>query len=270
MKFVTLITGAGRTGGVGAAIARQVAARGPGQCIALNYLTSKDQAAEVAKQCTDLGAETLLVPGDIRLATDRANIVGSTLSRFSKIDLLVNNAGKPAPVNSKTDDTEVYADLTITNAVAPFLLSELVAERMQHQGNGSIIFISSVAAKGGGSSAAYGMSKAAVDYAIATLSKRFAGKIHVSGIAPGVVDTQWWDGRFANDIKKREFLEGAAKGPVGLVSAEDVAAVLGDLLYGASTGSVKSGEIRGVRPGAAGLGKFQTVQDVVKKPKPAL
>lgn len=83
-----LITGA--SSGIGAELARQFAAAG-----AKVALSARDaeRLSHVAAECRQLGAEALVVPGDVSVEADCARIVRTTVEHFGKLDTLVNNAG---------------------------------------------------------------------------------------------------------------------------------------------------------------------------------
>ena len=85
---VVAITGASR--GIGAELARQLAAEG-----ARLALTARDDAAlaAVAAECRELGAEVEVLRADVTDENDCRRIIESTVGRFGRLDTLVNNAG---------------------------------------------------------------------------------------------------------------------------------------------------------------------------------
>ena len=85
---VVAITGASR--GIGAELARQLAAEG-----ARLALTARDDAAlaAVAAECLELGAEVEVLRADVTDENDCRRIIESTVGRFGRLDTLVNNAG---------------------------------------------------------------------------------------------------------------------------------------------------------------------------------
>jgi NAD(P)-dependent dehydrogenase (short-subunit alcohol dehydrogenase family) len=85
---VALVTGAGQ--GIGRGIARALAVAGAEVVIAdLNL----DRADQVANELVRMGGRALPVRMDVTREDSIANAVGTVMTRFSKIDVLVNNAG---------------------------------------------------------------------------------------------------------------------------------------------------------------------------------
>lgn len=85
---VVLLTGA--SSGIGAELARQFAAEGAQLALAARDV---DRLHTVATECRALGADALVVPGDVSLEASCASIVERTVAHFGRLDILVNNAG---------------------------------------------------------------------------------------------------------------------------------------------------------------------------------
>ena len=113
---VTVITGA--SDGIGAEMARQLAAtRGKSAALVL-AARSQDKLDAVAAQCEALGAATLVVPTDVRDEQQCRDLIDKAVSRFRKVDALVNNAGVSAQAlfsDVKPADLHWYEDLMKVN-----------------------------------------------------------------------------------------------------------------------------------------------------------
>ncbi len=85
---VVVVTGASQ--GIGRALVLELAAQRPKLVLA-----ARDEAAlaEVAAACAARGAETLVVPTDVTSEADCRALAERTVERFSRLDVLVNNAG---------------------------------------------------------------------------------------------------------------------------------------------------------------------------------
>ena len=134
-----LVTGAGR--GVGKGIALELARAG---CrVAVNYLSSPDEADRTVREITEFGGEAFAVQGDVRAASDVLVMIERTVERFRRLHLLVNNAGVQT-WRPFLDVTEAEWDRVIdTNLKGCFLCSQAAAAHMKEQGGGSIINIGS-------------------------------------------------------------------------------------------------------------------------------
>lgn len=117
----------------------------------------------------------------------------SILEMFGRVDALVLNAGTEVP-NSAIIDTTVqqWHTLMETNVDGAFYLLKHILPIMIEQSHGSVIFISSVAARtGGGTAIPYPTSKAALHGMMARVNyDLLAHGIRANMISPGLVDTQ--------------------------------------------------------------------------------
>jgi len=85
---VVLVTGASR--GIGAAIAREFAARGA--TVAVNYLRRHEAAQAVVQQCRACGGDAVALAADVMLPAQADALVKRTIDEFGRLDVLVNNA----------------------------------------------------------------------------------------------------------------------------------------------------------------------------------
>ncbi|WP_433283895.1 SDR family NAD(P)-dependent oxidoreductase [Pseudonocardia sp. CA-142604] len=137
---VVLVTGASR--GIGRAVALAFAREGARLVLAAR---SVDRLAEVEKEVRDLGAEALSVPMDVASPDAVEALVDEAMTRFGRIDVLVNNAGigKVGGVESavfeddvrQTLEASLFGMIHVTQRVLPIL---------RRQGSGAIVNMSSV------------------------------------------------------------------------------------------------------------------------------
>jgi 3-oxoacyl-[acyl-carrier protein] reductase len=191
---IALVTGAST--GIGAAVARAYAARGVR--VAVHYNRSAGPANEVVGAITAAGGEAFALQGDVRDAEAIRRVVRETIARWGVIDILVNNAGslvKRVPI-AEFDDA-LFDDVLHINARSVLAFCREVVPLMRTQGRGgSIINVSSVAARHGGGPGAYlyAGAKGFVSTATRGLAKELApDRIRVNAVAPGVIQTPFHD-----------------------------------------------------------------------------
>jgi NAD(P)-dependent dehydrogenase (short-subunit alcohol dehydrogenase family) len=130
---------------------------------------------------------------DIGSPADRAAVIAFTRERFGRLDLLVNNAG--ISVRDRRDMLEAteesFDELISTNLKGPHFLTQLAARSMLEQGNGRIIFVTSISSYTASvNRGEYCISKAGLSMSVALWAQRLAGHgIGVFEIRPGIIRT---------------------------------------------------------------------------------
>jgi 3-oxoacyl-[acyl-carrier protein] reductase len=146
-----LITGAST--GIGAAAARAFARHG--SRVAVHYNASRDAAEKVAADVRSLGGEAVLVGGDVTRSANVKRIVAETLAVLGRIDVLINNAGGLVARTRIEEYSEEFLNEVITlNVVQVALFMREVIPVMRRQKKGSVINVSSIAARHGGGAGA--------------------------------------------------------------------------------------------------------------------
>jgi NAD(P)-dependent dehydrogenase (short-subunit alcohol dehydrogenase family) len=182
---VAIVTGASR--GIGRAAAARLIERGAK--VAVN-VRDTGRANALA---TSLGASALAVPGDVAAPGVIESVVATTLERFGRIDILVNNAALATGTRFEQLTAEEWRLAMEVNLTVPFLLTKAVLPTMKAQGYGRIVNISSTAGRmvstlGG---AHYTASKTGL-LGLTRAAAKELGKygITINAICPGRIDTE--------------------------------------------------------------------------------
>jgi NAD(P)-dependent dehydrogenase (short-subunit alcohol dehydrogenase family) len=191
---VAVVTGA--SSGLGLGFARALAAAG-----ATVYA-----AARRLDRLEALSAEIpAIVPVrcDVTEDSDRRALVDRCFEEHGRLDVVINNAGKPGPPNAEDETLDGFQSILDVNLIAGFHLATYAVGKMPSEATASIINISSViglvsTAPIGGAS--YAASKAGT----LGLTRELAGQwgrrgIRVNAVVPGWFDTEMTDGLFTND-----------------------------------------------------------------------
>ena len=178
---VVLITGASR--GIGRATAEFLF--NEGYTVIANYNKSEDKALELKEKNIDI------FKADVSKRDEVKKLVDYVLTKYGKIDVLINNAG--------IDQSKVFQDVTDedwnniigTNLYSAFCVSQEVLPNMINNKLGCIINISSIWGLVGAScESLYSISKAGIDAMTKSLAKELGpSNIRVNSIAPGCIDT---------------------------------------------------------------------------------
>lgn len=178
---VALVTGAAQ--GIGAAIARRLAA--DGAAVAVNDLTDGESLAEVVAATGGFPAV-----GDVS-APDVATLVDAVERDHGPVDVLVCNAAYMSMAPFSDDDEDDWWRVVEVNLAGTFRLIQAVLPGMRRAGGGNIVVIASEwGVIGWPEASAYSASKAGLIALVKTLGRELAPEnITVNAVAPGVVDT---------------------------------------------------------------------------------
>jgi 3-oxoacyl-[acyl-carrier protein] reductase len=183
---VVIITGASRRG-LGRAAAERFLERGAS--VAVN-VRDASRAEAVARQ---LGERALAVPGDLTSDGAAESIVASTLERFGRVDVLVNNAAVAYPTRFPGISAAEWRETLEVNLTAPFLLMRAVTPVMKAQQYGRVVNVSSTAGRMVSTLAGahYTASKAGL-LGLTRAAAKELGQfgITVNAVCPGLIDTE--------------------------------------------------------------------------------
>lgn len=220
---VALVTGGGT--GIGRAVSIYLAREGA--AVAVNYSRSEAEANQTVADIEALGVRSIAVRADVSDDREARALVEKVRGEFGRIDILVNNAGVTYFVdhaNLEGMKEEYWDRILAVNVKGVFFCCRAVAPIMQEQGWGRIINVASIAGiTGQGSSIAYAASKGAVITMTKSLARVLGPGVTVNAIAPGLIDTRWFDGVETYDAQRQAYGKAATLKRVG--TPEDIAEV---------------------------------------------
>ncbi len=189
---VILVTGASR--GIGKAIASaysQLGAR-----VVANYNKSKEEALSLVKSLSNEGHSVEAIQADVSKSKEAERMVDQVLKKYSRIDVLINNAGIRKDGFLAMMSEEDWDEVMNVNLKSVFNVTKWVSRAMVSQRKGKIISISSVSAlKGVAGQANYSASKGGIisfSRSIAVELARFG--IQVNVVVPGLIETDMSSG----------------------------------------------------------------------------
>lgn len=233
-----LVTGAGR--GIGAAVARRLAAQG--HSVALTARST----AELEALAAELPGPSLVLPADVTDPGAVEDVFARVEREWGPVEVLVLNAGAGTSATlARTTDAEWQRMLDL-NLTAPFRMLRRAVPGMVEGGWGRVVAVASVAAKRGEPYiSAYTASKHGLLGLVRSAAAELASSgVTVNAVCPAYVDTPMTDSSIANISERtgrspeqaREAL--ARRQPIGrLVTVDEVAdAVLLCVVNAAVTG----------------------------------
>ena len=202
---VALISGGAR--GMGAAEAKLFAIEGAKVVIG-DVLDEDGRQTEAA--INELGGECLFVHLDVTDEDSWMRAVAETVSRFGKLDIVVNNAGVGGG-GGKVEDTTVesWNRIMDINAKGVFLGTKTAIPEMRRSGGGSIVNISSVyGLVGSGGSSAYHASKGAVRLLTKSTAIQYASEgIRANSVHPGIIETAMTEATNADPVRSQRWAD---------------------------------------------------------------
>ncbi|MGC9941910.1 MAG: glucose 1-dehydrogenase [Verrucomicrobiota bacterium] len=184
---VAVVTGASK--GIGAAIAKQLAADGAE--VVVNYASSKNGADKVVAEITGAGGKAVAVQGDVSKKADIERLFVETKKAFGQLDILVNNAGiyEFGPLEQITE--EHFHKQFNLNVLGLILTTQEALKYFNPAGANVVNLSSLVSTLAPAYASVYSATKGAVDTITSSLAKELgARKIRVNAVRPGLVETE--------------------------------------------------------------------------------
>ena len=274
-RRVVIVTGGGT--GIGREIARAFAEQDD------DVVICGRREASLAEAAGDIGGRVSTIACDVSRVDDVARLVGETLDRAGRIDVLVNNAGVYGPIGRAIDNPpeDWLTNLTV-NLFGVLLTTQRVGAVMVEQGGGAIINLS-----GGGATSskprysAYAAAKSGVVRLTEVVADELAEHgVRVNAIAPGFIATRFHDATLAAgpdadpDVEKvREKLESGGDDPrraaeLAVFLASEEAEGISGKLFSAIWDDWKNPEVREALRSSRDLYTLRRIDNVMFHEKP--
>ena len=179
----------GSSSGIGAAIARALAAAGA--TVVVNSASSVADGERLAAELPDAS----YIQADIGHPQQVDRLVAGAIERHERLDILVNNAGVTEVIahhdlEAVTD--EVWNRILKVNVVGTWNVTRAAVPHLRAGGDGIVVNVTSLAGvRPVGSSIPYAVSKAALNHLALLLANTLGPEIRVNAVAPGLIDTPW-------------------------------------------------------------------------------
>jgi NAD(P)-dependent dehydrogenase (short-subunit alcohol dehydrogenase family) len=191
---VAIVTGA--SSGLGDRFARVLHAVGATVVVAARRIDRLDALADELPG-------SLAVQADLSLEADRERLVATTLDRFGRIDVLVNNAGVGEATRIEDETLDQFRFAMEVNVTAIWHLSKLCGASMAAAGSGSIVNVASMlghVASAPVKQAHYAASKGAV----VNLTRELAGQWGRKGIRVNTLSPGWFESEMTAGMESDE------------------------------------------------------------------
>ena len=233
---IALVTG----GGVGTGRAIALALAREGCHVAMNYSRSEGQALATAEALRETGVRAMAVKGDVGDDASVRRMVRQVADTLGGLNILVNNAGTTSFIphgDMEAVQDEDWDKILGVNLKGPFYVIRAARPHLGRDG-GVVVNISSVAGVYGvGSSVPYLASKAGLNTMTVALARALGPAIRINSIAPGFIDTRWWQDRDEYETIKQRATEKSVLNDV--CQPEDVA----DLVMGLIGADLITGQV---------------------------
>ena len=185
---VAVVTGG--NGGIGLGMAGGLAAAGATVVLAGRNVAKGERAAR------DLGRDAAFIKADVTRKAECDDLVAGTVRRFSRLDILINNAGTAIRKQPEEYTEAEWHTVLDTNLTSAFLMCQAVYSAMLKAGGGKIINIGSVMSLlAAPHTAPYAASKGGIMQFTRAIATAWAkDNIQANAVLPGWIDTELTQG----------------------------------------------------------------------------
>ena len=200
---------------MGAAIARRFASEGAR--VVVNSSSSVEAGEALANELPD----ALYVQADVANEAQARRLVDAALTRWGRLDVLVNNAATSAVIPHENLDAlsdEVWWRIFGVNLLGPWYLMRAAAKALRANGGGAVVNVTSLAGVWTAetiSAIPYALSKSALNHLTVLMANVLGPEVRVNALAPGGIETPMWGD--ARDYLRADVTARTLLGRPGLV-----------------------------------------------------
>lgn len=194
----------GASGMIGGAVARRLGAAG--RALVLQYCTNQAAAAAVAADVAAAGGQAVCVRSALDSEEACRVLWAEAESHFGHPAAVALCGGRVPWQDWPHVSPENWQEVLFEHCIVPFMLTQLAVPALRARDGGAIVYVSSVAAKYGGSTRTihYAASKAALETAMRGVARQVASAgVRINGVRAGFVQTPQQSGRSASEIEQR-------------------------------------------------------------------
>lgn len=193
---VALVTGAGKR--LGRAIALRLAEDGAD--VAVHYLESAKEAAEVVGQIEEMGQRAAALRANLQSVDEIRKLFLDAANELGRLDLLVNSAANFLPGSIISTTEEIWDASLDTNVKSPFFCAQAAAPMLRRSKGSIVNFADTGGILGWPGFIGHCVAKAGVINLTRSLAKALAPDVRVNAIAPGTItmpgDPPEWEREF--------------------------------------------------------------------------
>ncbi len=227
MKKIIVITGG--TSGFGLETIKVFLREEKDNAQIISISRSEDKINKAKKQLGGNAKFVEFLQADVSSPEAIQSVVNHITDKYSKVDILVNNAGTIIPGGVESLECNDWDWVIKNNLSSYYYMTKLFVPLLKNSKSGSIVNISSISAKLGGSSIAYSVSKAGVDMITKTTAKELVKYgIRVNAISPGMANTGFhiWNNVY-DENGYNQMLDNVKKDyPLGIGESIDIAEMI--------------------------------------------